>query len=221
MAVLRQRKRRAQAQNGEGCDGKEAALVHNVRHEKHLQKVLGVCKGFSGSALAQGVSARHTIHVSCACVFDLSSTLFALFIVSLIFYFILLIFHFIFYVGRFGENSLVRFREWGVWLFGQQRPSHKKAKKQTVRELSRKTPDSIGAKLLIASTAWRAYRNKHLGTLMRCCEAWKPIENCVDAISFVLTSRGLVTLLRTLLVKILRNVKSRDIESPLDTDRER
>ena len=42
-----------------------------------------------------------------------------------------------------------------------------KAKKQTIRELSRKTPDSIGAKLLIASTALRAYRNRHLGTLMR------------------------------------------------------
>ena len=32
-----------------------------------------------------------------------------------------------------------------------------KAKKQTIRELSRKTPDSIGAKLLTASTALRAY----------------------------------------------------------------
>ena len=63
--------------------------------------------------LAQGVSARHTIHVSCACVSDLSSTLhFALFIcLSLIFYFILLIFHFIFHVGRFGDKSPVRFRE--------------------------------------------------------------------------------------------------------------
>ena len=62
--------------------------------------------------LAQGVSARHPIHVSCACVSDLSSTLhFALFIVFPIFYFILLIFIFTFYVGRFGQNSLVRFRE--------------------------------------------------------------------------------------------------------------
>ena len=49
----------------------------------------------------------------------------------------------------------------------------KKAKRLTIRELSRKTPDSIGAKLFIASTALRAYRNKHLGTLMRCCEAWE------------------------------------------------
>ena len=59
-----------------------------------------------------------------------------------------------------------------------------KAKKLTIRELSRKTPDSIGTKLLIASTAVRAYRNRHLGTLMRCCEAWKPIEDCFDPISF-------------------------------------
>ena len=59
-----------------------------------------------------------------------------------------------------------------------------KAKQQTIRELSRKTPDSIGAKLLIASTAVRAFRNRHLGTTMRCCEAWKPIENCFEPISF-------------------------------------
>ena len=42
----------------------------------------------------------------------------------------------------------------------------------------------MGAELLIASTALRAYRNRHLGTLMRCCEAWKPIENCFDTFSF-------------------------------------
>ena len=54
----------------------------------------------------------------------------------------------------------------------------------TVRELSRMTPDSLGAKLSIASTALRAYRNRHLGTLMCCCEAWKPLENCFDPISF-------------------------------------
>ena len=59
-----------------------------------------------------------------------------------------------------------------------------KANKQTVRELSRKTPDCIGRKLLIASTALRAYRNRHLGTLMRCCEAWKPVANCFDPMSF-------------------------------------
>ena len=66
----------------------------------------------SRTTLAQGVSARHTIHVSCACVFDLSSTLhFALFTVSPIFYFVLLNFDFIFHVGRFGEKFPVRFRE--------------------------------------------------------------------------------------------------------------
>ena len=58
------------------------------------------------------------------------------------------------------------------------------AKKQTIRELPRKTPDCIGAKHLISSTALRLYRNRHLATLMRCCEAWKPIENCFDPISF-------------------------------------
>ena len=51
-------------------------------------------------------------------------------------------------------------------------------------ELSRQTPDCIGAKLLLTSTALRAYRNRHLGTLMRCCEAWKPIEECFDILSF-------------------------------------
>ena len=60
----------------------------------------------------------------------------------------------------------------------------KKAKKQTIRELSRETPDSAVAKLSIASTALRAYRKRHLGTFMRCCEAWKPVEDCFDPISF-------------------------------------
>ena len=59
-----------------------------------------------------------------------------------------------------------------------------KAKRLTIRELSRKTPDSSGAKLLIACTSLRAYRKRHLGTLMPCCEAWKPIEDCFDPISF-------------------------------------
>ena len=43
-----------------------------------------------------------------------------------------------------------------------------------------RTPDSLGAKLLTASTALRAYRNRHLGTLMRCCEAWEPVGKCFD-----------------------------------------
>ena len=62
-----------------------------------------------------------------------------------------------------------------------------KAKKMTKRELSRQTPDCIGAKLLITSTALRAYRNRQLGTLIRCCDAWKPIEDCFDTLSFECT----------------------------------
>ena len=66
----------------------------------------------SHMTLAQGVSARRTIHVSCACVFDVSSTLSShSSFVSPIFCFILLIFHFIFYVDRFGVKRPVRFRE--------------------------------------------------------------------------------------------------------------
>ena len=59
-----------------------------------------------------------------------------------------------------------------------------KVEKMTRRELSRQTPHCIGAKLLITSTLLRAYRNRHLGTLMRCCEAWKPIKDCFDTLSF-------------------------------------
>ena len=59
-----------------------------------------------------------------------------------------------------------------------------KARRQTVRELSRKTPDSMGAKLLTASTAFRAFGNRHLGTLMRCCEVWEPVGKCFHPISF-------------------------------------
>ena len=66
----------------------------------------------SHTTLAQGFSARYTIHVSCVCVFDLFSTLSShSSFVSPNFYFILLIFHFISYVGRFGEKPPVRFRE--------------------------------------------------------------------------------------------------------------
>ena len=73
----------------------------------------------SHTTLAQGVSARHTNHVSCACVFDLSSTLSShSSFVSPIFYFILLIFHFIFYVDRFGAKflcALPRMRSLAFW----------------------------------------------------------------------------------------------------------
>ena len=68
-----------------------------------------------------------------------------------------------------------------VWRAGRfQNLFLKRPKKHTARELSRKAPDSLGAELLIASTALRAYRNRHLGTLMRCCEAWEPVGNCFD-----------------------------------------
>ena len=46
------------------------------------------------------------------------------------------------------------------------------------------TSTASGQRLLITSTALRACRNWHLGTLMRCCEAWKPIEDCFDTLSF-------------------------------------
>ena len=58
------------------------------------------------------------------------------------------------------------------------------AQKQTVRELSRKTPDSLATKLLTASTALRASRKRHLGSLMRCCEAWEPVGKSIDPTSF-------------------------------------
>ena len=79
---------------------------------RHIFSCFSALITISHVTLAQGVGARHTIHVSCACVSDLSSTLhFALFTVSPIFHFILLIFHFIFDVGRFGVNPPVRYRE--------------------------------------------------------------------------------------------------------------
>ena len=58
-----------------------------------------------------------------------------------------------------------------------------KVRKQTHQELSHNTPGSLGAKLLIASTALRAYNKRH-DTLMRCCAAWEPIRKCVDQCSF-------------------------------------
>ena len=81
-------------------------------------------------------------------------------------------------------------------------------------ELSRQTPDCIGAKLSITSTALRAYRNRQLGTLMRCCEAWKPIEDCFDALSFeCIDFQRLATSLLALLVKTLQHVKLRSLPS--------
>ena len=59
-----------------------------------------------------------------------------------------------------------------------------KDRKRTVHELLRKTPSSLGTKLLTASTALRACRNRHLGTLMHCCEAWELVGKCFDQCSF-------------------------------------
>ena len=79
---------------------------------RHIFSCFSALMIMSHTTLAQGVSARHTIQVSCACVFDLSSTFSShSSFVSLIFYFIFLIFPFIFYVDRFGAKPLVRFRE--------------------------------------------------------------------------------------------------------------
>ena len=65
--------------------------------------------------------------------------------------------------------------------------SRKKARKRTVHELLRKTPRSLGTKLLIASTALHTYRNRHFRTLMHCCEAWEPVGKCFDQCSFECT----------------------------------
>ena len=80
------------------------------------------------------------------------------------------------------DSLLTHFVRWLNLKFSCTKP-----KKMTKRELSRQTPDCIGAKLLITSTALRVYRNRQLGTLMRCCEAWKPIEDCFDTLSFECT----------------------------------
>ena len=69
-----------------------------------------------------------------------------------------------------------------LWL--TPRLCSRKREKQTHNELLRNTPGSLGAKLLIASTALRAYRNRHLGTPMHCCEAWEPVGTCFDQCSF-------------------------------------
>ena len=45
-------------------------------------------------------------------------------------------------------------------------------------------PGSPGAKLLIASIALCAYRNRHQGTLMHCCEAWELVGKRFDQYSF-------------------------------------
>ena len=59
-----------------------------------------------------------------------------------------------------------------------------KARKQAHHELLRNTRGSPSAKLLIAATALRDCRNRHLGTLMHCCAAWELVGKCLDQWSF-------------------------------------
>ena len=59
-----------------------------------------------------------------------------------------------------------------------------KARKRAHHELLHNTPGSPSTKLLIAATATRADRNRHLGILMRCCAAWEPVGKCFDQGSF-------------------------------------
>ena len=47
-------------------------------------------------------------------------------------------------------------------LLMSSKPIYEQAKKQTFRKIERKTPDCASAKLVIASTALRAHRNRHL-----------------------------------------------------------
>ena len=77
---------------------------------------------------------------------------------------------------QYPEDPFSAFAEFKVIL--------EKTRKRIVRELLRRTRSSLGAKLLTANTALRAYRNRHLGTLMHCGEAWEPVEKCFDQKSF-------------------------------------
>ena len=63
-----------------------------------------------------------------------------------------------------------------------------KARKLTRRELLRNAPVSPGAKLLIAATGLCGERNRNLGILMHCCEAWDPVGQCFDDTSFQCTN---------------------------------
>ena len=69
------------------------------------------------------------------------------------------------------------------------------------RVVSRQTPDSIGAKLLIASTALRAYRNRNHACLLKIAS--------IHLLLSVLISRGSAKLLLALLVKTLKHVRLR------------
>ena len=97
-----------------------------------------------------------------------------------------------------------------------------KARQRTVHELPRKAPRSLGAKFLTASTALRACRNRHLGTLMRCCEAWEPVGKCFDPNSFrCIDFHGLSQIIASITREKSRRKRSRNWKSALDTDGKR
>ena len=102
------------------CDGRPFASPPFVNRTPHTSHFLVFARMFNSVARDIGsmFSAHHPIHVSCACVSDLSSTLhFALFTVSPIFFFIFLIFHFLFHVDVLGSSvHFVRpVRSLAVW----------------------------------------------------------------------------------------------------------
>ena len=68
---------------------------------------------------------------------------------------------------EYSEDPFTAFAEYEIIL--------QKARKRTVRDFLKRTPESHGAKFLTASTASRAYGNRNRGTLMRCCETWEPV----------------------------------------------
>ena len=117
-------------------------IMSTVHLTRHLFLVFVRTHTVVSHDIGSSVCARHLIHVSCAWVFDLSSTLSShSSFVSPIFYFILLIFYFLFHVDVAWARSLVHFAEWGVWPFGQQRPSHRLTRKQTTSRPDNVWPD--------------------------------------------------------------------------------
>ena len=62
------------------------------------------------------------------------------------------------------------------------------AKARARSDLLRASPTTHGAKLLVAATAVRAYRNRHLSTLIRCCEVWELVGQCLVRITFECTT---------------------------------
>ena len=88
--------------------------------------------------------------------------------------------------------------------------------------LLRKTPNSQGAKLLTASTALRAYRNRHLCTLMHSCEACQPVGKCFDQWSFeCIDFHGLTQIVASLTRERITEREAEIRNPPLDTDGKR